>query len=164
MWGSPYFLFSPAAPPSAVLLRHIRTPHPVVKSHRTTFHFPQAANSICAILPLLFGGRHFPLFTLGDPALITAGGGTARNRTWVSVLCSNGGRHTPLFHIAQPELHRCTAPHPAPCCGARHLRRRRSGFLICRPLPLAPLPSSATGGGRVAPPCQGSRPGSLIPV
>ena len=28
---------------------------------------------------------------------------------------------------------------------------RRSGLASCRPLPLAPLPKSATGGGRVAP-------------
>ena len=37
------------------------------------------------------------------------------------------------------------------CCGARHLRRRQCGFLSCRPRPLAPLPASATGGGRFAP-------------
>ena len=37
------------------------------------------------------------------------------------------------------------------CCGARHLRRRQSAFLICRPRPLARLASSATGGARFAP-------------
>ena len=37
------------------------------------------------------------------------------------------------------------------CCGARHLRRRQSAFLICRPLPLALLASPATGGARIAP-------------
>ena len=41
--------------------------------------------------------------------------------------------------------------HICPCCGARHLRRRRSGFLICRPMPLAPLLLSAAGSSRVAP-------------
>ena len=40
---------------------------------------------------------------------------------------------------------------PTPCCDARHLRRRRRGFLIYRSLPLARLPLSATGGGRLAP-------------
>ena len=39
----------------------------------------------------------------------------------------------------------------ASCCGTRHLRRRRSAILSCRPLPLAWLPYSATGGGRLAP-------------
>ena len=38
------------------------------------------------------------------------------------------------------------------CCGARHLRCRRSGFIICRPLPLAQLAVSAPGGARIAPP------------
>ena len=37
------------------------------------------------------------------------------------------------------------------CCGARYLRRRQCGLLIYRPLPLAHLPVSATGGGRLAP-------------
>ena len=37
------------------------------------------------------------------------------------------------------------------CCGARHLPCRRSGFVICRPLPLAQVASSATGGAPIAP-------------
>ena len=37
------------------------------------------------------------------------------------------------------------------CCGARPARRLRETLLTVRPLPLAPLPASATGGGRVAP-------------
>ena len=40
---------------------------------------------------------------------------------------------------------------PLSCCGTRQLRRRQRGFLICRPLPLAPLAPPATGGARVAP-------------
>ena len=40
------------------------------------------------------------------------------------------------------------------CCGARHLRRRRCAFLICRPLPLAQLALSAAGSARFAPPPQ----------
>ena len=40
---------------------------------------------------------------------------------------------------------------PVSCCDARHIRRRRRAFLICRSLPLAPLPPPATGGARVAP-------------
>ena len=36
------------------------------------------------------------------------------------------------------------------CCGTRHLPRHKA-IVSCRPLPLAPLPSPATGGGRVAP-------------
>ena len=38
-----------------------------------------------------------------------------------------------------------------PCCGARQFPCRRSGCVICRPLPLPRLPSSATGGGRLVP-------------
>ena len=38
------------------------------------------------------------------------------------------------------------------CCGARHLPAATKRLGICRPLPLASLPSSASGGGRVAPP------------
>ena len=41
---------------------------------------------------------------------------------------------------------------PASCCGARCAPWRRSARVAHRPLPLAPLPFSATGGGRVAPP------------
>jgi hypothetical protein len=37
------------------------------------------------------------------------------------------------------------------CCGTRYLPRRIA-VVSYRPLPLAPLPVSATGGGRVAPP------------
>ena len=37
------------------------------------------------------------------------------------------------------------------CCGARHLPCRRSGFVICRPRPLAQVASSATGGAPIAP-------------
>ena len=37
------------------------------------------------------------------------------------------------------------------CCGARHIPCRRSGFVICRPLPLAQVASSATGGAPIAP-------------
>ena len=37
------------------------------------------------------------------------------------------------------------------CCGARHLRRRRCDFLICRPRPLAQVALSATGGASFAP-------------
>jgi len=37
------------------------------------------------------------------------------------------------------------------CCGARHLRRRQCAFLICRPLPLAQVALSATGGAPIAP-------------
>ena len=37
------------------------------------------------------------------------------------------------------------------CCGARHLPAAAKRLGICRPLPLAHLASSATGGGRIAP-------------
>ena len=37
------------------------------------------------------------------------------------------------------------------CCGARCAPCRRCGFVAHRPRSLAPLPSSATGSGRVAP-------------
>ena len=42
----------------------------------------------------------------------------------------------------------------ASCCGARHLPRLSKAFVICRPLPLAHLASSATGSARIAPPCR----------
>ena len=37
------------------------------------------------------------------------------------------------------------------CCGARHLPAAAKRHGICRPLPLAHLASSATGGARIAP-------------
>ena len=40
---------------------------------------------------------------------------------------------------------------PLSCCGARHLRRRRCGFLICRPLPLTRVAVSAPGGAPLVP-------------
>ena len=40
------------------------------------------------------------------------------------------------------------------CCGARKNLRAYAFPRFFRPLPLAPLPSSATGGGRVAPPLE----------
>ena len=40
----------------------------------------------------------------------------------------------------------------ASCCGARHLRRRRCGFPICRPRPLAQVALPAPGGAPIAPP------------
>ena len=39
----------------------------------------------------------------------------------------------------------------SPCCGARHLPCRRGGCVICRPLPLAQVAVSATGGAPIAP-------------
>ena len=45
------------------------------------------------------------------------------------------------------------------CCGARHIPCRRSGFVICRPLPLAQVASSATGGAPIAP---HRRPGDRV--
>ena len=44
-----------------------------------------------------------------------------------------------------------------PCCGARCAPCRQRGCVAHRPLPLAPLPSSATGGGRVALPTSYAR-------
>ena len=40
---------------------------------------------------------------------------------------------------------------PVSCCGARCAPCRRRGCVAHRPLPLAPLPPPATGGGRLAP-------------
>ena len=36
------------------------------------------------------------------------------------------------------------------CCGARHIPCRQSGFVICRPRPLAQVAFSATGGASIA--------------
>jgi len=40
---------------------------------------------------------------------------------------------------------------PVSGCGARHLRRRQSAVLICRPQPIAQVAFSATGGAPLAP-------------
>ena len=37
------------------------------------------------------------------------------------------------------------------CCSARHIRRRQSDVLICRPRPLAQVASSASGSAPIAP-------------
>ena len=74
--------------------------------------------------------------------------------------CSQSKRSTKLSHV-RLSIHflllhcRCKR---SSCCGARHLRCRQSGFLICRPQPLAPLAVSATGSARVAPQTE-PRPG-----
>ena len=60
----------------------------------------------------------------------------------------------PIPSHRQVLMHKYTAKEIwglAACCGARYLPCRQSGFVSYRPLPLALLPLSATGGGRIAP-------------
>ena len=60
-----------------------------------------------------------------------------------SVACIAGARHTTLSPGSPLCLLSWRNKKVGSCCGTRHLRRRQSAFLICRPLPLAQLALSA---------------------
>ena len=57
----------------------------------------------------------------------------------------DGVQFDPSLPLGQVHLALCPVAVPGRC-GVR-----QSGLASCRPLPLAPLPAPATGGGRVAP-------------
>ena len=95
--------------------------------------------------------RFLPTAALVALALASAtGGGQAHGRT------RTGTDFTPRDFKSLVSTCSTTAAYfvvsaCSPCCGARCAPCRRRGCVAHRPRPLARLPSSATGGGRLAP-------------